>query len=125
MKMPVFRVRNFNDEIADIYRANPMKILEAQIRAETLKRRKKYQSHHVEIGHAKGGITGAQTICDIPVDTTWQDEVLKQTGRAFGVNRNYICTCGKEYNQSMPPTVCFQCGKRSFLEDKRFVNLKK
>lgn len=123
--MPVFRVRDFNEEIADIYRANPMKTVEEQIRQEALRRRKKYQSHHVEIGHAKGGITGKQTICDIPTDGLWQEEVLKQTGRAFGVNRNFVCACGKEYNQSMPPTVCFRCGRRTFLEDKKFVNLKK
>lgn len=125
VKMPVMRVRNFNDEIDDIYRANPFKTAEQQIREETLKRRKKYQSHHVEIGHAYGGITGRQTICDIPVDTTWQKEVLDQTGRAFAINKDYVCTCGQKYNQSMPPTVCFRCGKRSFLEDKKFVNLKR
>jgi len=83
------------------------------------------RNRNVDIPSPKNRFIGRQDITDIPYDVPWQKTVLDQTGVAFAVNENYKCIrCGKEYNSSFPPPVCFRCGEKSFLNNKKVVNFK-
>lgn len=75
--------------------------------------------------YARGRELGKQDIGDISYQDPWQKIVRDQLGVSIPINTYYICpVCKMQYALDMPPERCIRCGARSFLHDKKFVNLK-
>jgi rubrerythrin len=84
------------------------------IQAIEKERRARYQRTHLEMGEdipRPKRLLGKTDITDVPSDVPWQKIALDELGKAYPVNKHWVCeNCGQVRLGSFPPVKCSRCG---------------